>query len=132
MFVKETDRGIARMECSTGDFFMTGPDHATLERLCNRSRHWEATVQKLTDDTPISCLFASMDVVQEPAETTNAKYVSSATTSIQHMGLKIERRPGGGLKISNPKGADALLHAHASRTPIPQKCVQVYCRLDSS
>jgi hypothetical protein len=53
-----------------------------------------------------------MDVVQEPADTTNAKYVSSATTSIQHVGLKIERRPGGGLTISNPKSVDALLRAH--------------------
>jgi hypothetical protein len=34
MFFKDTDRGIARMECSTDDFCMTGPDHATLERLC--------------------------------------------------------------------------------------------------
>jgi hypothetical protein len=122
MFFMETDRAITRMECRTDDFCLTGPDHATLEHLCKPFKtHWEVTVQKLTDDTPISCQFASMDVVHEPADTSNDKYVPPATTSIQHVGLKIERQPDGGLTISNPKGIDAY-EPMASRTPIPQKC----------
>jgi hypothetical protein len=83
------------VQASTDDFLVGGPDQQTLERLsqpfCDA---WQITIMRLCDKLG------------------DGQMATDAAPTIQHVGLKIERLPCGGLKISNPKGITNLLNTH--------------------
>lgn len=93
IFYKQTSNGIFRMEASTDDFLVSGPTHDDLFRESKPFREfWNITIQALAD---------------RPEETNSSIHT---TSSIQHVGLKLERLKDRSLKLSNPKGIQELLN----------------------
>jgi hypothetical protein len=83
------------MQASTDDFLLAGPDQQTLERASQPFRDaWQITIMRLCDKLG------------------DGHMATDAAPTIQHVGLKIERLPCGGLKISNPKGITDLFNTH--------------------
>lgn len=117
MFWIETNEGVVRMERSTDDFCVTGASHDILDKVSYPFRkNWQVTIKKLSDCNPIHCNFAEMRVTHQPVDTQAEKYEEPVTTTLQHVGLMISRLTCGGIKMSNPKGIDALLATHGLDT----------------
>jgi hypothetical protein len=102
------------LQTSTDDFLVVGPDQQTLEFLSQTFRDaWQITIMRLCDKLG------------------DGQMATDAAPTIQHVGLKIERLPCGGLKISNPKGITDLLNTHGlaqcKPTVMPYKVSGYYC-----
>lgn len=95
MFVTKTKRGVARMEADNDDFFITAPTDDDLDLLSKTLEEvWQVTTQKLSAGHTLEKL---------------AKSEHGPPQSNQHVGLKISRLPGGGIKISNSKIIQKIL-----------------------
>jgi hypothetical protein len=101
MFICEVAPGMyARMSADTDDFLVTAPTDAHLDALARPLlANWQITIQRLSSRSPIVQRGPALPDLAAPA-------------SIQHVGLKVERLPDGGIKLSNPKTVAALLHEH--------------------
>jgi hypothetical protein len=93
------------MEADNDDFLMTAPTADHIDRLARPLEDaWQITKQKLPTRTPIQS--------KERPTTNAADTTIGDPPSLQHVGLRIERMPDGGLKLTNPKLVEALLARH--------------------
>jgi Reverse transcriptase (RNA-dependent DNA polymerase) len=106
MFIQEVGPGLyARTEADNDDFLITAPTEAYIDRLARPlEAAWQITKQKLSRWTPI------MSKERPTAVATDT--LTDDPSSMQRVGLRIERMPDGGLKLSNPKLIVALLSRH--------------------
>jgi hypothetical protein len=106
MFIHEVGPGQhARMEADIDDFLITAPIEDHIDRLARPLEDaWQITKRKLSRWTPI--------LSKERPTTGAADTTTGDPSSPQHVGLRIERMPDGGLKLTNPKLVAALLARH--------------------
>lgn len=107
-----TDAGSCAMQATSDDFFVTGPNHAVLDRVSAPFRKaWQITVSKLTDTQPLYVNLSEVEVTMDgPAQTQpDDCYEETHTVTLQHVGLKLTRLSCGGIKLSNPKGVNQLV-----------------------
>jgi hypothetical protein len=87
------------------DFLITAPTEDHIDRLARPlDDARQITKQKPSGRTPIQC--------KERPRTNAADTTTGDPSSLQHVGLRIERMPDVGLKLTNPKLVDALLVRH--------------------
>jgi hypothetical protein len=91
MFIQEVGPGeYARMEADNDDFLITAPTEEHIDRLARPLEDaWQITKQKLSTRTPI------LSMERPPAQA--AGTTTDDPSSLQHVGLRIERMPDGGL-----------------------------------
>jgi hypothetical protein len=101
------------MEAKSDGFVKTAPTEGHIDRLARplEDGAWQITKQKLSSRTPI--------LSKERPTTKAADTTTGNPSSLQHVGLRIEQMPDGGLKLTDPKLVDALLarHGMADRNP---------------
>jgi hypothetical protein len=106
MFIQEVGPGLcARMEADNDDFLITAPTEDHTDRLARPLEDArQITKQKLSRRTPSQS--------KERPTTNAADTTTGDPSSLQHVGLRIERMPDGGLNLTNPRLVETLLARH--------------------